>query len=203
MKSLAVFLFAAALSAQNCPNNVLDDRTDQMKAAVIAGHGQGAYFEVNDCSWHPGKNPRDVKPALTEDQKDRVVLNSSIAYCQKNPGGTTWLYGARYIHGWYSYPCSGFLKQAKPLIDARRAQTVKPALPIYGTVESASFECLTLDENTLKDCKLKDGRTLTQALQVMYTALKQEQSGIAQERADWIDFLTHIQYVLDTKVRVK
>ena len=30
----------------------------EMQEAVLAGHG--AYLEVLDCSWHPGKNPREI-----------------------------------------------------------------------------------------------------------------------------------------------
>ena len=63
MKRIALFTFilltAAGLYAQDCKANM--DRTEQMKSALIASHGQGAYFEVNGCHWVPGKNPRDAE----------------------------------------------------------------------------------------------------------------------------------------------
>jgi hypothetical protein len=40
----------------NCSVN--DESPSQARDAAIAGKGS-AYFEVLDCSWHPGVNPRD------------------------------------------------------------------------------------------------------------------------------------------------
>lgn len=220
MKAFAVFLFAAALSAQT------------------------------------------VKPALTENQKADVSFNSSIAYCQKNPGGTAWLYSSTITHDWFSMPCPKFLRLAKPTIDiravfdkSRQLRTVKHALPpeqninrgtfnarpdeymvipahpmvipthpIYGTQfpvtqyitpishdsmatlyspKDDSFECQMPDENTLKDCKLKNGHTLTEALQVLYAEVKQRDEQLKKERTQMIDLLTYLQRLLDPKERAK
>lgn len=55
------------------------DRTEQMKAAVVASHGKGAYFEVNDCSWHPGKNPREKKLSKQGVSRAPIVWTSTTS----------------------------------------------------------------------------------------------------------------------------
>jgi hypothetical protein len=100
MKTLPIILLAVVASvctAQNCTANV--DRTEQMKAAVIAGHGQGAYFEVNGCHWVPGKNPRDktktVKPTPPPEKSEGVTGGAAwpVTSLKKLEGvtvGATW-----------------------------------------------------------------------------------------------------------------
>jgi hypothetical protein len=95
--SIIVLLFATVCIAQDCPNV---DQIEQMKAAVIAGHGKGAYFEVNGCHWLPGKNPRDLVGKIVPPTSHYLVdgisfyknqhftSSGQVAWMKRNKGTT-------------------------------------------------------------------------------------------------------------------
>jgi len=68
---IAIFILAFRCKAQTVVDHppvcyASPDKIEQMKSAIVEAHGGEIYFEVNDCKWHSGKNPRNsVKPALS------------------------------------------------------------------------------------------------------------------------------------------
>lgn len=62
------------------------DRTAQMKAAIEQSRGRGVYFEVNDCSWHPGKNPRDSSATLGPTSLSSNTASSSGSFAALSGG---------------------------------------------------------------------------------------------------------------------
>ena len=77
-------------ATKNFPACSLDghDPRESMWAAQASG-GKGAYFEVLDCSWHPGKNPRYSIPPQTRITPAEV--------CKRNGAG--WVYTAGVCYG--------------------------------------------------------------------------------------------------------
>jgi hypothetical protein len=187
MKSLVVFLFAAALSAQavstkpGCVNYAKGEKhlpnvpecAQTVKPAfpLICGDGKVCRKDVE-----PGRCvclPKSATVVVVKPAPD-IPDTTISSYCDAP-----------------SHPCA--------FADAY----VTDSTAILSSVVAASFECLTPDDSTLKDCKLKNGHTLTEALQTLYTVFREQQDLYNKERADrdkdrieYIKFLDSIQRML-------
>jgi hypothetical protein len=165
MKRIALFTFillmAAGLYAQDCKTNM--DRTEQMKSALIASHGQGAYFEVNGCHWVPGKNPRDAErgPKIST-----------------QPGCKNYRVGEKHLP---NVPACRKTFHTPPLalssvVSGGVTPSTDNVVDSFYLNDSKGFllACATHnpDTNTFVGCRLAEGRTLDELLNVTFMELQ-------------------------------